>query len=212
MSKIHLEILDKERQSVFHSLAVFKKNCYLAGETALALQLAHRESFDFDIFINNPVSATLKAQIKELFGDVAYYVDSKEQISFRTQNNIHITFLWYYFNTLFPLLQTDSLPLASFKDIAADKAHTIGRRAAWRDYVDFYFLLHKPWVPLEEIIVIAKKKFKKEFNEVLFLQQLVYFEDLERTPISYINASPDEKEIIQFPKKHVKAYAKNLIQ
>lgn len=48
MSSIHLEILDKDRQKVFKKLRVFKQKAILGGGTALALQLNHRVSFDFD--------------------------------------------------------------------------------------------------------------------------------------------------------------------
>lgn len=143
MSKIHLEILDKERQNIFKSLTSFKSYGYLAGGTALSLQIMHRESFDFDIFVYKPISNFLRHKVSEHFGKIYYYVDSKDQISFRTFNNIHITFLWYYFKPLFSLIDGEFFQLASVKDIAADKAHTLGRRAVWRDYVDFFFLLKR---------------------------------------------------------------------
>ena len=50
MSKIFLEILDPERQKVFTRLTAFCDDGYLAGGTALALQLGHRVSIDFDVF------------------------------------------------------------------------------------------------------------------------------------------------------------------
>lgn len=50
MSKIYLEILDKERIKIFQKMGDFKRIGYLAGGTALALQIKHRKSFDFDIF------------------------------------------------------------------------------------------------------------------------------------------------------------------
>lgn len=48
--------------------------------------------------------------------------------------------------------------LASVKDIAADKAHTIGRRAAWRDYVDIFCLIKEKHLTLAQIIKLAKEK------------------------------------------------------
>lgn len=211
MSKIHLEILDKERQKTLQLLSHFKQYGYLGGGTALSLQIAHRESFDFDVFVNKPIGAMLKKKVREIFGDVAYYVNSSEQISFQTKENIHITFLWYYFDSIFPYVPTEFLSLAAIKDIAADKAHTIGRRAVWRDYVDFFFLLKQRWVTLQEIISLAKKKFKGEFNEVLFLQQLSYFKDVEVVPITYINESFSEKQIEAFLEGQVEHYIKNLL-
>jgi len=44
-------------------------------------------------------------------------------------------------------------------DIAADKAFTVGRRGAFRDYVDLYFLL-KDKTTLPKIISDAQKNIK----------------------------------------------------
>jgi len=200
--------LDKERQVVFQSLSSFKAFGYLGGGTALSLQIRHRKSFDFDVFVSKPISTSLRAKIKEVFGETTYYVDSGEQISFVTSNNINITFLWYYFDRLFPLVATEYIPLASVLDIAADKAHTIGRRAVWRDYIDFFFLLHDKSVTMKDIIISAQKKFGGEFNEALFLQQLSYFKDIEATGIEFIGLPHPEGKVKKFLEAQVISYLK----
>lgn len=140
MSKIYLELLDKKRQEVFRRLSQFKKQGYLAGGTALALQVNHRKSVDFDVFIRKAVDNVLRLKIEKIFDRQDFYVDTSNQISFKLAPDIGVTFVWYYYHSLYPLVKTSSLDLASVSDIAADKAHTIGRRAVWRDYVDFFFL------------------------------------------------------------------------
>jgi hypothetical protein len=46
-----LEILDKKRKDIFAKLyKILGNDYYLAGGTALALQIGHRESLDFDVF------------------------------------------------------------------------------------------------------------------------------------------------------------------
>src|SRR3989338_3083604 len=127
MSKIHLEILDKERQRIFDYLSAFSRIGYLAGGTALALQINHRKSLDFDIFVKNPINNYLRLKVRKIFGMIDFYVNRDDQISFKTKEEITITFVWYYYKTVHPLIKTHSLPLAAFMDIAADKAHTIGR-------------------------------------------------------------------------------------
>lgn len=212
MSKIHLETLDKERQEIFQLLSKFRADGYLAGGTALSLQIKHRKSFDFDIFVDKQISTSLKSKVRKIFKEPVYYIDSKDQISFRSANNINVTFLWYYFESLFPLSPTDSLPLASIKDIAADKAHTLGRRAVWRDYVDLFFLLKDHWITLEEINSLAEKKFGGEFNKALFLQQLSYFKDIEETGVEFIGPSFTYNEIKQYLEKEVEKYIKEVIK
>lgn len=210
MSKIYLELLDKKRREVFRRLSQFKKQGYLAGGTALALQINHRKSVDFDIFVGKAVDNTLRLKIERIFGKQDFYVDTADQISFKLSGNIGVTFVWYYYKSLFPLIQTPSLALASVFDIVADKAHTIGRRAVWRDYVDFFFLLKEKIITLDKVIRLAEKKFGGEFNEALFLQQLTYYGDLKVSPIEFVRMHYTETQIKSFLEKEVRDYLKNV--
>lgn len=208
MSKIFLEILDKERQGIFTNLSHFKNDGYLAGGTALALQIKHRKSADFDVFIQKPVDNYLRLKISKFFGEYKPYVDLSDQISLKTKRNISITFVWYYFQPLFSLVRTSSLSLSSVYDIAADKAHTLGRRAVWRDYVDFFCLFKTKIIDLKRVIELAEKKFGNEFNQGLFLEQLSYFDDLKKSPIQFIEESYSSSEIKSFLEKEVRNYLK----
>lgn len=208
MLKIFPGVLDDARKTVFPKLTAFRQFGYLAGGTALALQLNHRRSYDFDVFINREIDAGFRRKVREVFGKNNYwYVDNSDQISFNTAEKVGVTFYWYQFKTIFPLVETDAIFLADLRDVSADKAHTIGRRAMWRDYVDCYFFLKKGG-NLEQIISFAKKKFSGEFNAALFLEQLVYFKDLEIVPIQYLEESPTEKIIKNFLEEKVREYLK----
>ena len=49
--ELHLEILDKKYLSILPKLNFLKREkFYLAGGTALALQIGHRKSVDFDLY------------------------------------------------------------------------------------------------------------------------------------------------------------------
>ena len=211
MSKIYLDLLDKSRKKVFSTLSAFKPLGYLAGGTALALQINHRKSKDFDVFINQAVDNNLRLKIKKTFGEVNFYANTDDQISFETKNHVKITFLWYYFKPLKQFIDTDSLSLVSVDDIAADKAITIGRRAVWRDYVDIFFLLKEKILTLDSIISYAKKKFKGEFVETQFLEQLSYFGDLKEVPIEFVKHSYSSSEIKPYLEKEVSLYVKKKI-
>lgn len=69
MSKIYPEILAPERQSVFERLVSFQDDGYLAGGTALALQIRHRRSYDFDIFVPQTITSQFKRKVREVLGD-----------------------------------------------------------------------------------------------------------------------------------------------
>lgn len=66
-SQPHLECLSEEGLKVFRSLKrpSLNHNFILAGDTALAIQLGHRRSIDFDFFSTKPFSTeTLIADLK----------------------------------------------------------------------------------------------------------------------------------------------------
>lgn len=211
MSKIHLDVLTKPEQDVFAQLLSFRKDGYLAGGTALALQIQHRRSYDFDIFVAKPVGAIFRKRVKQIFGKVDFYVDTSEQISFRTKENIAVTFVTYYYQTLFPQTRTESVNLANVADIACDKAHTVGRRAIWRDYVDLFILLKRGIVTIEYLCEMAEKKFGGAFNEALFLEQLCYFKDVAQTPTEFLKESYTPLQIQKFLEKEVRAYLASIL-
>ena len=64
------DILDKKRLDMLPLLKVFKKDFYLAGGTALALQINHRFSSDFDFFTQTEFNAAILPQrIKKIIPD-----------------------------------------------------------------------------------------------------------------------------------------------
>lgn len=211
MSKIYLDILDEKKQHVFQNLSLFKRYGYLAGGTALALQIQHRRSFDFDVFTKKHVNNFLREKTANVFGKADFYVNTSDQISFKTKDDISIIFVWYFYKTLYPLVVTNAIHLASIYDIAADKAHTIGRRAVWRDYVDLFVLLREKIVTLEQISRLAQKKFEGEFNEAQFLQQLCYFKDVAEVPVDFIKKAYTASEIKSFLEEQVEKYLARIL-
>lgn len=208
MSSIHLGLLDNPRQQTFIKLKVFASLGVLSGGTALALQINHRHSYDFDIFLAHPIDSNHKDLLKQSVGISKTELDSPDQLTIVSDLGVNITLLHYPFTSLNKPLATDSLPLASLEDIAADKAYTIGRRAVWRDYVDTYFLLDQQIVTLDTIISLSKTKFSSAFNPKLFLEQLVYFSDVPVTPISFIGPEIGSDQIQSTLITDVKAFRK----
>lgn len=209
MSKIHLGSLDNERLKVFEKLKNFKIDGYLAGGTALALQICHRKSFDFDVFVSKDIKPNFFRKCSKVFGgNLRKSIDNLEQLTFLIPDNISVTFVRYYYQLLQKPILTSSISLASIFDIAADKAHTFSGRAAWRDYVDIFFLLKKKFVALEQIKDLAKKKFGNEFNEMLFFEQLTYFDDVEIVKVDFLRDSYSTKEIQDFLKNETGEFLK----
>ena len=207
MSKIYLGLLDSARQKVFHQLRKFKRDGYLAGGTALALQLNHRKSVDFDVFVPKPINASLRRKIKTIFGDQPYEVNTTDQITFPLNVGIEITFLYYWYPHIRPLTLTTSLSIASVDDIITDKAHTLGRRALWRDYVDLFVVMKHHDMTIEQIITLASQKFEGEFVKEQFLEHLSYFDDVAVVPVEFVARSYTPEEIKTFLTAKAKEYA-----
>lgn len=205
-SKLHLDILDKTRQEIFQKTIPLVTDFILAGGTALSLQIAHRESYDFDFFSEKPLSKNLLEKLSTTITIKEVLVDSADELTFLNSNDIKFTFLYYHFVPHYETLEFgNGLKMFSIKEIAIKKAYTIGRRGAYRDYFDLYTILKGDYITLHEIITIAEKVYKGLFNSKLFLEQLVYFKDLPNFEIV-----PVKDETIPSP-DIVKKYFENLV-
>ena len=194
-SEIDFSILDQKRTKILHKIFKNFPEGYLAGGTALALQMKHRYSYDFDIFLSHEIEVSDANKLQSNFNISLTEVNNQDQLSIVDSDGIRISIIHYYFPLILPLIETGEIRLSSVKDIAADKAYTIGRRAVWRDYVDIFFILKYRVLSLNEIINLTNQKYKTLFNDVLFLSQLSYFEDLQITRIDYIKDHFSDDEI-----------------
>lgn len=203
---MHLEALDEKRREIFSRLNAFD-GFYLAGGTALALQIGHRISLDFDLFSGTPIPATLLQRVEKTFAGktIQPSVSTSDELSVFV-DGVKMTFLVYPFPVLFDFAVVDGVSLLSVKEIAATKAYTIGRRGSWRDYVDMYFVLAERHAALVEIIEIAERKYKDQFNGRLFLEQLVYWEDIEDTKIVFLKKSAAKEEIQKLFEEEVRKF------
>jgi len=212
MEKLHLDILDFGRKAIFQKLAVFRPVGYLSGGTALALQLGHRVSYDFDIFCGKEVSAAFAARVRKELPVREVSVNNADEFTFFTDNEIKISFIFYPFDLQKYLLDFPDAPLRIISPLgtALAKAYALNRRNAWRDYVDLYAILKKRITTIEEITREAAVVFGGLFNEKLFLAQLVYTEDISATEISgtQLLESATLEEVRSFFEKEVDAYLK----
>lgn len=207
MSKLILEILDNNRLKSFEKLNNFKKWGILGGGTALALQIGHRKSYDFDIFTYAPIEKNIWKKVKEVYGQDSYKtLDTPDQLNLVTESGINLTFFLDDYKNLFEPIKNDSINIMDIKDIACNKAFIQGKRPKWRDYVDLYFILKENHISLEDLVKLSLKKFGNDFSERLFLEQLVYWEDVYNYDIEYIDNPAPVDEIKEFLVNEVKNY------
>ena len=202
-----LEAIKSEQQRLFKFLKEFS-DFYLAGGTALALQIGHRYSFDFDLFREKALDKSFISKIYNVFkgNRIKFTLRHSEQVNL-VINIVKFNFVKYPYPLIFRLKKIKGVNVASPKEIALMKSFTLGRRARFKDYVDLYFILKERIMDLEEILKFGKKKYKDEFNGRLFLEELTYLEDVNEVPseeIEFIKGKVGREEIKRFFEKEIK--------
>jgi len=207
ISNIQIDILDNQRRELLTSLIPFTRDFVLGGGTALALQLAHRKSFDFDFFSLEPISKKLLEKLSQNLSIGNIVIDNADELTFFTKEDIKISFLYYPFGPYFEVLKTkDKLRIFSVQEIALQKTYAIGRRGEYRDYFDLYTILKNEYINLNKLISLSKKVYPGLFDEKLFLEQLVYFGD-----ITNFDVIPASGEALPKPET-VKEYFERLVE
>jgi len=174
---MHLEILQTNQKELLPYLNRFEASHYLVGGTAIALQIGHRRSIDFDLFTKGTLDhASLLEPFRSTFGIDQIMIDEPQELTFST-NGVKLTFLAYPFSVEHHSHEELVLPTPDLVTLGALKAYALGRRGKWKDYVDLYFILQK--YSIADIVKHAQPMFGREFDEKLFRVQLSYFDDID---------------------------------
>lgn len=214
--KFHTKVLSKKQKKLLSFIKKFKENFILVWGTAIALQLWHRESIDFDLFFPDQEKLPIRKIEKEVkYWWKDYFWISKDENYHRTIiiDEVKITWFAYMYPISEDLLtESEYFKLPSLLHLAAMKIHAIWQRAKWKDYVDIYFLIKKFW--LEKILDYTKNFFWWEINKRLFCSQLSYYDDIDYTEkVSYLPGFKVwDDEIKKFLSNEWKKYLKNIIE
>ena len=155
---------------------------YLAGGTALSLQLGHRRSVDLDLFSPTEDIPSIRASLEESLSALKPELsDASWGNLVFIANNVRVGFFGYGYALLNPLVRDENLRLASIEDIAMMKMDALLSRANRKDFYDLYFISQK--VPLKSLLDLAPKKYPsvRDF-EVQATKRLAYFEGAEHDP------------------------------
>jgi hypothetical protein len=180
-------ILDKKRIALLPFFRNLEEKFYLGGGTALALQIGHRDSLDFDFFKNGDIDT------KKLFDDIKEVFEGHKLLKIQEERNtldliiddtVKVSFFGYKYELIDDVINEENLTLASIRDIGCMKLSAITGRASNKDYIDIYYILKA--IPLAELLEKASEKFP-DLDRNLILKSLVYFEDIEVEPIMFKN-------------------------
>lgn len=185
--RMHYEALDEKRQALLPALGTFKADFYLAGGTALALQIGHRVSIDFDFFTEKDFETDdLYERIQQVFGETPRTQESPRTLAIIVQDDIRISFIGYRYPLLTAPIDAEHLRLASLLDIGCMKLAAIVSRSELKDYVDLYFILK--YVSLTQLLIDLAQKIPS-LDQNFVLKALVSFDDVSSEPIDFITGN-----------------------
>lgn len=163
---------------------------YLAGGTALALQMGHRVSVDLDFF--SPTQSDLPALTEALRRALANYTPVLADTSWGNlvflADNVRVGFYGYGYELMRPLVKVDGVSLASIEDIGLMKMDALLARASRKDFHDLYQICQQ--VALRDLLDLAPLKYPhtRDF-EAQVTRHMVYFERAEQeTPVPLLKA------------------------
>ena len=180
---MHIRTIDPQTKRVLDKIASagISTQFYLAGGTALAIQLGHRKSIDLDFFSCDDFSIEkLKKELSPLGEFVV--IDQDQGTLNASLDGVKVSFLRYDYIQLYPYIVFENINLADERDIAAMKIDAASSRGSKKDFIDLYFLLQK--YSLAELIGFFEKKFTNiKYNKLHIFKSLVFFEDAEDEPM-----------------------------
>lgn len=153
---------------------------YLAGGTALSLQMGHRLSVDLDFFSQTEDIPSIRSQLENTLAEQhPQVVDSSWGNLVFLVNNVRVGFYGYGFPLLAPLITVDNIRLASIVDIGLMKLDTLLSRASRKDFYDLYFICQK--ISLKSMFEKSHQKYPsvRDF-ETQVTKRLVFFENAEK--------------------------------
>lgn len=120
---------------IFHNL---DSRYYLAGGTALSLQIGHRKSIDLDYFINSDIDTLrLKNDISNIFKNFPIeFVFEEKNTLWCTVDGVKVSFISRFDSLLEEVLIIDDFRLAQIKDLTIMKLSAICGREEYKDYFD----------------------------------------------------------------------------
>ncbi len=189
------------------------QNSYMAGGTALALQIGHRFSYDFDFFTAKEFDENIMVQrIIKLLPD--FRLEKKDWgtvLGYAGESRFSMFF--YTYPLLFQTHGFSNVELADIKDIAAMKISAIADRGIKRDFIDLYFIVKvEKILTLTEVIKLYDKKFKiLNQNKLHILKSLHYFKDAEEGEIPKMIKPVFWPEVKNFFKDEVRKLSKELL-
>lgn len=202
---MYLNILDSERQKLLKSVIEMPtlRHFYLAGGTALSLQMGLRESYDFDFFTEHKFNeAAALAAFRDRFPNTSVIHVESDTCDVLV-NRVQISLFRYPYPMVSDLACGEGawcdLKMAGIDDIAVMKWAAIGSRGARKDFYDLYQIYRMtPDFDSARLWKNAHDKYGENFSISNMIMGLNYFDDAEGETLPRTFADADWNEIKVF--------------
>lgn len=175
----------------------FVHDFYLAGGTALALQIGHRVSTDLDWFSSIcHLSQAERNEIQEtLSGSKEFEVASEQDGMMYTQLfGTDVSFIYQHHPLLEHPIEYRGFQIASPTDIGLMKLSAINSRGTRRDFIDLYCL--RSSITLDRLLELAPRKYSDRPSFLaISLRALTYFDDAEQQPMPQMLSTVQWNEV-----------------
>lgn len=182
------------------------KEAYLAGGTAVALQLGHRISIDFDFFSENSFDPRQLATALASAGSFEEEQADRGTV-LGTFEGVRFSYFHYGYPLISPTLPYQGVEIAGLPDIAAMKIDAVASRGTKRDFVDLYFICQSGQ-GFNELFRCYDQKYGRLASNLVHLQKsLVFFGDAEGDPMPKMLKVVDWEKIKSYFIQQVRALA-----
>jgi Nucleotidyl transferase AbiEii toxin, Type IV TA system len=181
-----LDILPPAQRRLWPELAGTPDEFTLHGGTAIALRLGHRQSVDFDWFTSVPfVPNALMQRVPYLQGATVRQ-SAPDTLTVTVERGGPVQLSFFGGLDLGQVAPADiavgpGIKVGALIDLAGLEVAVVTQRAELRDYIDVHALLTTAHIPLADMLAAAAIIYGAQFNPLLSLKALAYFDDLALT-------------------------------
>lgn len=214
--QFHLDALPSATREAFFAIrTVDFLHCgqwYLAGGTALALQVGHRQSVDLDFFTPQSTFDDVNLE-RHLMGTGFWVTTSRDEGTLYGElKEAKMSFIAYPFFQPSAKVQSGSICVLQPADVAVMKIIAISQRGKKRDFIDLYWYARNRESLLPVIQRVTHSYPGQEHNVPHFLKSLVYFADADEDPMPQLFFKADWKTIKAYFQAEIPKIARELLK
>jgi hypothetical protein len=187
--KPNLDILPPAQRQLWDEFKDIPPDFVLYGGTAIALQIGHRQSVDFDFFGSEGFDPDILYRSVPFLEGASVLQKAKDTLTALVDRGgpVHVSFFGVprIVRIREPLVvRQTGLKIADLIDLAGMKAAVVQKRGEAKDYIDLDALSERAGIGLATALSAARHIYGPSFNPQITLKALCYFEDgnLETLP------------------------------